>query len=65
MLASADGTAQVEEMSFGPPRYFVPVCVLTQHGFIGGPSGYKEVSANRVPEGPIIIEHEVDGRGEY
>lgn len=43
-------------LSFGPPRYFVPVCVLTPWGFIGGPNGYTEVPAEDVPDGPIVIE---------
>lgn len=39
----------------GPPRYFVPVCILTPFGFIGGPSGYKEFPADEVPVGPIVL----------
>ena len=46
------------ELTLGPPRYFVPVCVRTPGGFVGGPSGYAEVPADRVPDGPIIVEHE-------
>ena len=47
-----------DELSLGPARYFVPVCVLTRFGFVGGPSGYREVPADKVPSGPIIVEHE-------
>ena len=38
----------------GPPRYFLPVCVLTSAGFIGGPSGYQEVGEDEQNRGPII-----------
>ena len=32
-----------QQTTEGPPRYFVPICVLTPLGFIGGPSDYQEV----------------------
>jgi hypothetical protein len=38
----------------GPPRYFAPVCVKGPLGFLGGPSGYEEVSDK--DHEPIIIE---------
>jgi len=40
----------------GPPRYFLPVCVLTPVGFVGGPSGYQEVTEGEAGRGPIIVE---------
>ena len=30
------------KLTFGPTRYFVPVCVRHPHGFLGGPRGYEE-----------------------
>ena len=30
------------KLTFGPTRYFVPVCVRYPHGFVGGPDGYEE-----------------------
>jgi len=40
----------------GPPRYFLPVCVLTPLGFVGGPAGYQEVSEDQATgRGPIIV----------
>ena len=30
------------KLTFGPTRYFVPVCVRYPHGFVGGPAGYEE-----------------------
>lgn len=44
----------------GPPRYFVPVCIKLPWGFLGGPSGYKEVPPEALPNGPIILEHPLD-----
>ncbi len=38
----------------GPPRYFCPICVRTQIGFVGGPSGYLEVTEAEKDRGPII-----------
>jgi len=41
----------------GPPRYFRPVCVRTPQGFVGGPSGYHEVSEKEAKgAGPIVID---------
>ena len=45
------------------PRYFLPVCVETQAGFLGGPAGYKEVdAATAATAGSIIIESGHVGR---
>jgi len=41
----------------GPPRRFAPVCVRTSLGFVGGPSGYVEVSEGIEWDGPVIVEH--------
>ena len=30
------------KFTYGPTRYFVPVCVRYPHGFLGGPDGYEE-----------------------
>ena len=30
------------KFTYGPTRYFVPVCVRYPHGFVGGPDGYEE-----------------------
>ena len=32
-----------EEIDYGPPRYFVPICIQHEHGFFGGPMGYLEM----------------------
>ena len=42
-----------DEYREGPPRLFVPVCVLTLFGFIGGPIGWVEV--DEVAECPVVI----------
>ena len=39
-----------------PPRYFAPVCIRTPLGFLGGPSGYCEVSESERGRGPIVVE---------
>jgi len=43
-------------MTEGPPRYYLPVCVNTPLGFIGGPSGYQEVGEDERDRGPVIVE---------
>jgi len=53
-VTSQDGPVRAG-LSFGPPRYFVPVCVRRSWGFLGGPSGYCEVPADDLPDGPIVI----------
>ena len=30
------------KFTYGPARYFVPVCVRHPHCFLGGPDGYEE-----------------------
>ena len=45
-----------KRLQVGPPRYFVPVCVRTPIGFVGGPSGYIEVPEAERDRGPIIVE---------
>jgi len=44
------------DVSEGPPRYYLPVCVLTPVGFVGGPSGYQEVGENEKERGPVIVD---------
>jgi len=49
--------------TFGPPRYFRPVCVLRRLGFVGGPSGYRETESGE--GGPLVLtqtkhEQEID-----
>jgi len=39
----------------GPPRYYLPVCVLTPLGFMGGPCGYQEVGEDELGRGNVII----------
>lgn len=44
----------------GPPRYFLPVSVLTPYhlGFVGGPRDYREVTEQEAKDrGYIIVEH--------
>ena len=43
-----------QQITEGPPCYFVPICVQTPLGFIGGPSGYQEVGEAEKNRGPII-----------
>ncbi len=43
-----------QQTTEGPPRYFVPICVLTPVGFIGGPSDYQEVGEDEKDQGPIV-----------
>jgi len=38
-----------------PPRYFAPVCIRTPLGFLGGPSGYCEVSESEKGQGPAEV----------
>ena len=39
----------------GPPRYFVPICILYPFGFYCGPAGYEErVEVDESTE-PIIV----------
>jgi len=40
----------------GPPRYFLPVCVRTALGFVGGPSGYQEVGEDEQERGPVLVD---------
>ena len=30
----------------GPPRYYKPICILTNLGYYGGPRGYLEVESH-------------------
>ena len=39
----------------GPPRYFLPICVQTPMGFLGGPSGYQEVGEDERDRGSVIV----------
>jgi len=41
----------------GPARYYRPVCVRGPQGFIGSPSGYREVPAAERKRGPLIVDH--------
>ncbi len=45
----------------GPPRYYLPICVLTPLGFIGGSSGYMEVGEDEKGRGLVIVERTNDG----
>ncbi len=46
----------VTKLTLGPPRYYCPVCVRRECGFIGGPSAYREVPEKDKNRGPIIVE---------
>ena len=52
---STDPTKRIERRE-GPPRYFLPVCVCTPLGFIGGPSGYQEVGEDEQERGPVLVD---------
>ena len=41
-------------LTFGPPIYLRPVCILHPHGFYGGPAGYERTDDPSC--GPLIIE---------
>ena len=51
-------TMNVDVLTFGPIRYWVPVCIRGPHGFYGGPSGYHEVATRAEAEArePITLE---------
>ncbi len=36
-------------LTFGPPRYFVPITIMREHGPVGFPSGYLEMTAAMAP----------------
>ena len=42
----------------GPPRYFLPICVQTSLGFVGGPSGYQEVGEDERDREVLVVETE-------
>jgi len=42
------------DFTFGPPRRFVPVCILHPHGFYGGPCGYEE-DLDGTATKPIVV----------
>ena len=42
-------------LTFGPPRYYRPVCVQREHGFYAGPIGYEESTADEAAKGPIKV----------
>jgi len=43
-------------MRFGPPRYYQPIAVKREFGFIGGPSMYRETI--RPESGVLIVDAE-------
>jgi len=42
------------KFTYGPTRYFVPVCILHPHGFYGGPCGYEE-DLDGTATKPIVV----------
>ena len=48
-------TIDMDVITLGQPRYYVPVCVRTPLGFTGGPSWYHEVPEGDADRGPIIV----------
>ena len=48
------------ELTFGPPKFFCPVCIRWPWGFMGGPSGYEEVEENGANQGPVILDARKD-----
>jgi len=45
----------VKNLHFRRKRFFRPICVLREFGFIGGPSGYEEISAEKLDVGPLVL----------
>ncbi len=43
----------IDVLTFGPARYFRPVCFRYPEGFRGGPAGYEET--DNPDGGPIIV----------
>ncbi len=43
-------------MTEGPPRYYLPICILTNIGYSGGPSGYMEIPKSEVTRGYILVD---------
>ena len=41
-------------LTFGPRRYWRPICIRHPHGFYGGPVGYEETDDPNI--GPRIVE---------
>ena len=54
-LVTGQGLANLACHREGPPRYYLPVCVLTPLGFMGGPCGYQEVGEDELGRGNVII----------
>jgi hypothetical protein len=48
------------DFTYGPTRVFVPICVRHAMGFIGGPDGYEERTAEHVDDEPIVVVTEKD-----
>ena len=44
-----------DRITYGPMRVFVPICVRSPLGFIGGPDGYEERTIEHVDDPPIIV----------
>lgn len=47
--------------SFGPPRYFRPICIRHRHGYYGGPAGYEETDDPQAKPRTLIIQAWRDG----
>ncbi len=43
------------EVHEGPARFYLPICVLTPLGFIGGPRGYMEVGEDEKGREFLIV----------
>ena len=50
----------LSQVTEGPPMYYRPVCVLTEVGFVGGPSGYMLVGYDERDSGPLIVREDDD-----
>jgi hypothetical protein len=49
-----------DRFTYGLIRVFVPICVRHPMGFIGGPDGYEERTAEHVDDAPIVVVAEKD-----
>jgi len=58
-MSSSDNS---NDRTVGPRRYFVPVCIRTKLGFIGGPSGYCETTEENAKGARPIIWSEENAR---
>ncbi len=53
------------ELTFGPTRWFQPICFRLEHGFLGGPGDYQEISQPPEGTGAMNVDMREDPQAEY